>query len=83
MFKIVEVKESDHQEHQGYLKEDTKFVESPPKPLVVSEGSVESHGNVMPRMFTVEQIKELFYINLNRSEARSKLSTAEANITQL
>ena len=54
MFKIVEVKESDHKEHQGYLKEDTKFVESPPKPLVVSEGSVESHGNVMPRMFTVE-----------------------------
>jgi hypothetical protein len=53
--------------------------------MVVTENKdgVNSHGNVMPRMFTVEQIKELFYINLNRSEARSKLSNAEANISQL
>ena len=53
--------------------------------MVVTENKegTESQGKVMPRMFTVEQIKELFYINLNRSEARSKLSTAEANITQL
>jgi hypothetical protein len=60
-------------------------VETPPKPMVVTENKegTESQGKVMPRMFTVEQIKELFYINLNRSEARSKLSTAEANITQL
>jgi hypothetical protein len=67
------------------LKEDSKFVETPPKPMVVTENKegTESQGKVMPRMFTVEQIKELFYINLNRSEARSKLSTAEANITQL
>lgn len=58
---------------------------TPPKPMVVTENKeeTESQGKVMPRMFTVEQIKELFYINLNRSEARSKLSTAEANITQL
>jgi hypothetical protein len=67
------------------LKEDSKFVETPPKPMVVTENKegTESQGKVMPRMFTVEQIKELFYINLNRSEARSKLSTAETNITQL
>ena len=60
-------------------------METPPKPMVVTENKegTESQGKVMPRMFTVEQIKELFYINLNRSEARSKLSTAEANITQL
>ena len=60
-------------------------METPPKPMVVTENKegTESQGKVMPRMLTVEQIKELFYINLNRSEARSKLSTAETNITQL
>ena len=53
--------------------------------MVVTENKegTESQRKVMPQMFTVEQIKELFYINLNRSEARSKLTTAEANITQL
>ena len=67
------------------MKEDSKFVETPPKPMVVTENKegTESQRKVMPRMFTVEQIKELFYINLNRSEARSKLTTAETNITQL
>jgi hypothetical protein len=56
MFQVVEIKESDHQDHQGYLKEDSKFVETSPKPIIVTEnkGGEESQGNILPRMFTVE-----------------------------
>jgi hypothetical protein len=56
MFQVVEIKESDHQDHQGYLKEDSKFIEASPKPITVVENKSgeESHGNIMPRMFTVE-----------------------------
>jgi hypothetical protein len=31
-------------------------------------------------MYTVDQIRELFYLNLNRSEVRSKIAKTENNI---
>jgi len=35
------------------------------------------------RMYTVGQIRELFYLNLNRSEVRSKIAKAEKEIKVL
>jgi len=36
--------------------------------------SIEEDSSISePRMFTIEQLKELFYINLNCSEVRTRL----------
>ena len=53
---MVEVKESDHQDHKGYLKEDSKFIETIPKPITITSHDTldSSEGRMIPRMFTVE-----------------------------
>lgn len=43
----------------------------------------EKGGDLESRMYTVEQIRELFYLNLNRSEVRTKMAKAESNIKGL
>lgn len=35
-----------------------------------------------PRMFTIEQLKDLFYLHINKSEVRTRLSSSEDHIKE-
>ncbi len=45
------------------------------------EGGDDEDFSREPRMFTIHQLKELFYLNLNSSEVRTRLSLADTNFS--
>ena len=84
MFKMVPMKASDASDESTYLKEDMDMWQSSKKletkGIDVPEEQVVGEES---RMYTVDQIRELFYLNLNRSEVRSKIAKTENNIQRL
>jgi len=82
MFKMVPMKESDASDESTYLKEDMDLWQSSKKLETKGSDVLEEEQVVVEesRMYTVDQIRELFYLNLNRSEVRSKIAKTENNI---
>ena len=79
---MVPMKESDASDESTYLKEDMDLWQSSKKLETKGSDVLEEEQVVVEesRMYTVDQIRELFYLNLNRSEVRSKIAKTENNI---
>ena len=62
--------------HPNHHSQGLKMIEEPQK--VAQDEVPDSYRE--PRMFTIQQLKELFYLNINGSEVRTRLLSSEANI---